>query len=388
MGYKLICGDALMELRRMEPNSVDAVCCDPPYGICFLGEGWDEDIPSVEIWVECLRVLKPGGHLLAFGSPKTYHRLAVNIEDAGFEIRDMIQWVYGSSIPKGRDVGKTIEKRGGDGTKWKGWMSVLKPAAEPICLARKPMVGKNVTTNVLKFGTGALNLGACSFDSQDRGEGAPGRLPSNFILDESAAQMLDDQSGRLKSGRVLDSYVAKEHRSLSMVGKTPEVKMKDTPSSAGGASRFFYCAKASRQDRNNGLEDPGPQFKKGATLRKVQLTETKGNNHPTVKPTELMRYLCRLVTPPGGTVLDPFMGSGSTGKGAVLEGFRFIGIEREASFVEIAKARISHAEKLSGNIASSRPARPRRNISGLLNAKVSKNQIGLFDKIDGRKIER
>lgn len=305
--FELHLGDCLEVLKTMPDNSVDAVVCDPPYGLSFMGRKWDYDVPEVAVWAECLRVLKPGGHLLAFAGTRTQHRMAVRIEDAGFEIRDMIAWVYGSGFPKHQ--------------------SALKPALEPITMARKPA----------KVAT-LLNIDACRVESErptgwsgggsklyegglsrERGEARPveGRYPANLIHDGS--------------GEVLANFP-------------------DSNGVGGSAARFFYCAKANRRDRNEGCE-ARPQRVGGMVsntsgqhiTRRDEGYEPKpqGNHHPTVKPTDLMAYLCRLVTPPGGVVLDPFMGSGSTGKAAMREGFRFIGIEREAEYLEIARARIS-----------------------------------------------
>ena len=326
-------GDCLDVLRALPDCSVDAVVTDPPYGLAFMGKRWDYDVPSVEVWAECLRALKPGGHLLAFAGTRTQHRMAVRIEDAGFEIRDMIAWVYGSGFPKSKNLDN----------EWQGWGTALKPALEPITVARKPLVG-TVAANVLEHGTGALNIDGCRVvydatadDTRRRpvlskgwciasptsgsmdDSALQGRWPANLIHDGSdevlqAFPYAPGQQGDLKetgrhrpsSGRFGD--MAPPHAHAARI------------ESDKNAARFFYCAKASKSDR-------------GAD-----------NHHPTVKPTDLMRYLCRLVTPPGGVVLDPFMGSGSTGKAAVLEGFRFIGIERENEYVEIAKARIARVQ--------------------------------------------
>ena len=397
---ELIHGDCLEVLRAMPDCSVDAVVTDPPYGLSFMGKKWDYDVPSEDIWRECLRVLKPGGHLLAFAGTRTQHRMAVRIEDAGFEIRDMIAWVYGSGFPKSLDVSKAIDKRGGaqvawfgpwfrkwreqngvsqkqvaalfpsktggltgcvanwelgfnmptpeqfnlirdkfglpfdsideaerevvgqhktdmgglggerlgqaggnitapatDAAKqWQGWGTALKPALEPITVARKPLIG-TVAENVLQHGTGAINV--------DGGRVEGGRWPANFIHDGS-----EDATDLLKD-----------------------------------SARFFYCAKASKRDRDEGCDGMdlkvagGMQGRNDGSMGSITMSR---NHHPTVKPTDLMRYLCRLVTPPNGIVLDPFMGSGSTGKAAALEGFSFIGIEREAEYVTIAQARINH----------------------------------------------
>ena len=378
-------GDCLEVLRTIPHNTVDSIVTDPPYGLSFMGKKWDYDVPSVDVWAECLRVLKPGGHLLAFAGTRTQHRMAVRIEDAGFEIRDMIAWVYGSGFPKSLDVSKAIDKAAGaertesfirqdfasrsnkteqresqciSGEKgvytlpatdlarqWSGWGTALKPAFEPITVARKPLVG-TVAENVLAHGTGGLNINGCRVAAE-----AGGRP-----LREVAALRDDVQySGNALAGRVDGSLASSKATGSTELGRWPANLIHDgseevlavfpqtAPSpqgvvtqggkafgsgvdrggkafhghgDTGSAARFFYCAKASKRDR--GL----------------------GNNHPTVKPTELMRYLCRLVTPLGGTILDPFMGSGSTGKAAGLEGFSFVGIEKEQSYVEIAEKRI------------------------------------------------
>jgi site-specific DNA-methyltransferase (adenine-specific) len=313
----------------------------------------------VDVWREVLRVLKPGGHLLAFAGTRTQHRMAVAIEDAGFEIRDMIAWVYGSGFPKSLDVSKAIDKAAGAerevvgpnpwnhvrnhnpdswsgatrtqngkygstgsgpsditapatpaAQQWSGWGTALKPALEPITVARKPFKG-TVAANVLEHGTGAINVDGCRLDGGDA---------------EALAKNWDRHQSSSMAGTV--QYVAQKAvdlRGYAPAGRWPANLIHDGSDEPcallSDAARFFYCAKASKADR-------------GAD-----------NSHPTVKPTELMRYLCRLVTPPGGVVLDPFMGSGSTGKAAVLEGFRFIGIEREAEYLEIARGRIQLPEQ-------------------------------------------
>jgi hypothetical protein len=452
---ELLHGDCLERLRELPDCSVDACVTDPPYGLSFMGKAWDYDVPGAEVWREVLRVLKPGGHLLAFAGTRTQHRMAVQIEDAGFEIRDMIAWVYGSGFPKSLDVSKAIDKLNGRefedrydlgrhiracrealgisrkevnqrfgaaaicnhweaqdcnnarlptpeqwkelkawlgcdakydalvdrigaerevvaqqrgavlvvapgqdndrssttlditapatpaAQQWAGWGTALKPALEPITVARKPLVG-TVAANVLEHGTGAINVDGCrvigepspsverrkhaapgvsvgatgwttparpdSYNEQRSGESL-GRWPANLIHDGSDEVVgLFPQAG----GGYGKRGAARQMEGWGMGGHNETVGYGDS----GSAARFFYCAKASKTDRGD------------------------GNAHPTVKPTELMRYLCRLVTPPGGVVLDPFMGSGSTGKAAALEGFRFIGIEREAEYLEIARGRI------------------------------------------------
>jgi len=381
----LMLGNCLERMRELPDNSVDSIVTDPPYGLSFMGKKWDYDVPSVEIWAECLRVLKPGGHLLAFAGTRTQHRMAVRIEDAGFEIRDMIAWVYGSGFPKSLDVSKAIDKAAGaerefmpvgnavkrmipgadqndtgswikdngreyqPGTsipateaaqQWDGWGTALKPALEPITVARKPLIG-TVAENVLTHGTGALNIDGCRVetdvprdwcearrnDDSDEARNAygkglagsmkveptmQGRWPANLIHDGS--QMVLDLFPETTSGAFNQASKKAEN---NIYGKHSEYKdPKQYEKSTGSAARFFYCAKTAKKDRG----------------------ET--NNHPTVKPTDLMRYLCRLVTQPGGTVLDPFMGSGSTGKGALLEAFGFIGIEMNSEYFAIAKNRI------------------------------------------------
>lgn len=354
--YELHCRDCLEVLRELPDNSIDSIITDPPYGLRFMNKAWDYDIPKKEIWAECLRVLKPGGHLLAFGGARTYHRMACAIEDAGFEIRDQIMWIYGKGVPKSLDVSKAIDKAAGaerteivgvkpghekfanrtNGTgfktegwdrpwradpdavarshmvfapvtdaarQWQGWGTALKPAHEPIVVARKPLVG-TVAENVLEHGTGALNIDGCrvaSNESTARKSGANVRV---YGASRARGNVRGGDSGRWPANVIHDG-------NDEVIALFPESK-------AGSAARFFYCAKASNKDRG---ED---------------------NNHPTVKPTELMRYLCRLVTPPGGLILDPFMGSGSTGKAALREGFRFIGCEIDEHYCEIARARIEH----------------------------------------------
>jgi site-specific DNA-methyltransferase (adenine-specific) len=348
---ELLHGDCLERLRELADCSVDACVTDPPYGLSFMGKAWDYDVPQVEVWRQVLRVLKPGGHLLAFAGTRTQHRMAVQIEDAGFEIRDMIAWVYGSGFPKSLDVSKAIDKAAGaerevvgnkldrpgyhlhghDGgeafghgiatstpetrlkaalitapatpaaQQWSGWGTALKPALEPITVARKPLTG-TVAANVLEHGTGAINVDGCRVGTEQRYNPPAGNKVGGNSLNMSAVGMPQDADGRMAAGRWPANLI---HDGS------------DEPCALlGDAARFFYQAKCSKADRG------------------------EGNGHPTVKPTDLMRYLCRLVTPPGGVVLDPFMGSGSTGKAAALEGFRFIGIEREAEYLEIARGRI------------------------------------------------
>jgi DNA modification methylase len=392
--YTLHLGDCREVLSQLDDNSVDSIVTDPPYELGFMGKSWDASgiANNSGMWSQCLRVLKPGGHLLAFSGSRTYHRMVCAIEDGGFEIRDQIMWIYGSGFPKSHNLGD------GRGT-------ALKPAHEPICVARKPFKG-TVAANVLEHGTGALNIDVCRVPTGDKlgggGESAEstgkftnegwqrpwmsdpaalermastvranvekaealGRWPANVIHDGSdevveafpaaPGQMANAsvQAGVRKSQNVYGAMNRAHELSADRVyadqGGTnfamkPGARRLDT----GSAARFFYCAKASRADRNDGLQDPGAQFKKGTTLRAVEVAaaagELRGNTHPTVKPTALIAYLCRLVTPPGGVVLDHFMGSGSTGKACMLEGFGFVGIDMTPEYVDIARARIDAA---------------------------------------------
>ena len=278
----------------MADCSVDSIVTDPPYELGFMGKSWDSSgiAYNVELWRQCLRVLKPGGHLLAFSGSRTYHRMTCAIEDAGFEVRDQIMWIYGSGFPKSHNLTSD----------WQGWGTALKPAHEPICVARKPLIG-TVAANVLAYGTGALNIDGCrvatddviSIGSNNRSNGA-----INFGMADDKGAQCQHSAGRWPANLIHDGSEEVTER-------------------MGEPARFFYCAKASKADRET------------------------GNNHPTVKPTELMRYLCRLVTPPGGIVLDPFTGSGSTGKAAVLERFQFIGIDMTSEYIAIADARIKFA---------------------------------------------
>lgn len=327
-GVGLFEGDCLDAMRCLPDNSVDSIVTDPPYGLNFMGNKWDYDVPSVDIWRECLRVLKPGGYLLAFAGTRTQHRMAVRIEDAGFEIRDMIAWVYGSGMPKHK--------------------SLLKPAMEPITLARKP-----ATTSTL------LNIEACRVPINSESDQA--EFENNHRVTERLPQHYDGQSLGLHGGgwkqRVGEAVIPKGRYPANVIhdgsdevlAAFPEVKGQqgnllghdkqrkspngcygETPPASdhvkrgdsGSAARFFYCAKATKKDRG------------------------EGNTHNTVKPTDLMRYLCRLVTPTGGVVFDPFAGSGSTGKAAVAEGFKFFGAELQPEYVKIAAQRIkSELEK-------------------------------------------
>lgn len=361
---KTILGDCLEVMKELESNSVDAIVTDPPYGLSFMGKRWDYDVPSVAVWVEALRVLKPGGHLLSFGGTRTYHRMVVNVEDAGFEVRDQIQWLYGSGFPKSHNL------PGGIGT-------ALKPANEPIVLARKPLIG-TIAKNVEKFGTGGLNidesrisgepwkahtatgLGSVKFFTEgetkeiEKSPHAQGRWPANVLLDEDAAALLDEQTAGVihGAGKARTSEDGSHSGGDSIFGKIggPAMRFGDS----GGASRFFYVAKASKRERNAGLEgmqkkemvnaynfsEDGSFTKNNTAKSGVAQRKPTENHHPTVKPIKLMQYLIRLVTPKGGLILDPFMGSGSTGCAATSLGYDFIGIEMNPEYKEIADRRI------------------------------------------------
>tara|TARA_R100001530_G_scaffold135409_1_gene112552 strand:- start:1273 stop:2727 length:1455 start_codon:yes stop_codon:yes gene_type:complete len=465
MESKILNGDCIQHMKEMEENSVDAIITDPPYGLEFMGKEWDKfkegerksfvggggDVtektndaymrinktanrPSAlsmqqklcmqlffQEWAtECLRVLKPGGFLLSFGGTRTYHRLTCGIEDAGFEIRDTIMWLYGSGFPKSLNIGKQVDKlqkneREVVGTKnhakkdfkdnlyaqdpanrnnekvfgygketltkgnseWEGWGTALKPACEPIVVARKPLSEKNVALNVLKWGTGGINIDGCRIGTEvlkehksgnipnDRGEWGlkegyviserQGRFPANIILDEEAGEMLDLQSGETKSP---SGGIRKAGSEFGQGSGWNDHLNKDTirigHSDKGGASRFFYCAKASKGERNLGCEELEDGRKKVAVIQTKgiandgewkdgkQLSSVMKNNHPTVKPIKLMEYLIKLVSREGAVILDPFLGSGTTAIACIKLNRLWIGIEKEPEYIEIAKARINH----------------------------------------------
>ena len=418
---ELLLGDCLYKLKELKDNSVDSIVTDPPYGLSFMGKQWDYDVPSQEIWKECMRVLKPGGHLLSFAGSRTYHRMAVRIEDAGFEIRDQIMWVYGSGFPKSHNIGKAVDEKlgnkrevistveegtgplktghvnkgGGGGlsvgterspeynitkgnSEWEGWGTALKPAHEPIVMARKPLSEKTVVDNVLEWGTGGINIDESRIGTEViktqggekfKGNGIynkynnceesihEGRFPANIIFDEEAGKLLDEQSGNRPTGVILNK--TKGWGKNGIYGSADTAIDQVSYGDVGGASRFFYCPKTSKKDRNEGLDGfeekqrinyGGFHSEKGliGNNRNPKNRLPNKNNHPTVKPTALMLYLIRLVTPKGGTTLDPFMGSGSTGKAAVRGGFDFIGIEREEEYLRIANARIQYEFDLTG----------------------------------------
>ena len=392
-------GDCIETMKAMPPESVDAIVTDPPYGLGFMGKKWDGLPPSLE-WAEaCYRVLKPGGHIAAFGGTRTWHRLAVAIEDAGFEMRDSLAWLYGSGFPKSMNVGKAIDKAAGaerevigskiglpgyhlngkgeagpayrsglqkvtseqradaaaitapatpEAKQWDGWGTALKPAFEPIVLARKPLAEKTVARNVLAHGTGAINVDACRIGTtvetwpatrsyggdpsevaftktaggvqraQSTGSAPSGRWPANVLLDQHAAAWVDEQSGITQSPTSTGRGAGGQNGMYSPIGGQGTVP---APGDKGGASRFFYSAKAPKSERPN----------------------VDGVQHPTVKPLAIMRWLIRLVTPPGGVVLDPFAGSGTTIEAALIEGFDPVGIEMEPDYLPLIQHRIDRA---------------------------------------------
>lgn len=416
---QILQGKSEQILKTLPDNSVDSIVTDPPYELGFMGKAWDNTgiAYNVALWKECLRVLKPGGHLLAFGGSRTYHRMAVAIEDAGFEIRDMIEWVYGSGFPKSLNVGKAVDKlqgnereivgknlndrekrnnilsdyglQGGVGNSeitkgtspFEGYGTALKPAHEPICMARKPLSEKTVAENCLKWGTGGINIDGsrvegekgngvwgssnktckptfCDSDTlhEFKSEQHPqGRFPANFIHDGSdevlalfpnnagaAAPVSSGKSG--KSNGIYSDFANKGDD-----GRTFH-------NDSGSAARFFYCAKASKSERNEGCEaleekdriDYGGFHSEQGLINNNRNPENRTkhhNNHPTVKPVSLMRYLVKLVTPAGGTTLDPFGGSGTTLVAAIQEGFNCIIIEELPEHIEIINARSAHAIK-------------------------------------------
>jgi DNA modification methylase len=492
-GARVFHGDCREVLKTLPDNSIDSIVTDPPYELGFMGKKWDSSgiAYDVTVWQECLRVVKPGGHLLAFGGSRTWHRLAVAVEDAGFELRDSIAWIYGSGFPKSLDVSKAIDKTNGEGGRrykftawmrttgltsadidritgtnmgghyltaksqpaiptvalwemlrphcrdvpawvdelvarveaerevigqkawsnsanhfvpgenhkarvnldetapatseaktWEGWGTALKPAHEPIVVGRKPLVG-TVAENVLAWGVGGLNIDGsrigttggggncaggenckCSTDGRSysptkhpvRVDVVQGRWPANVIFDEVTAGLLDEQSGvsAYTKQTLVGSFSFQPGQGADALDKKVIHGEKEQP---GGASRFFYVAKASKRDRNEGLEEleavsAGDMVERvegsaGMDSPRAGAGRTSGakNFHPTVKPTQLMRYLIKLVTPPGGTVLDPFMGSGSTGKAALLDGFGFVGVELTEEYLPIIEGRLRWANE-------------------------------------------
>jgi len=424
--YSLYLGDNIQWLKTLPSDSVDSVVTDPPYGLTsivkrfgksnskdaqygtdgvfkrsskgFMGKEWDSDVPSVEFWREVYRILKPGGHILSFGGTRTYHRMVTNIENAGFEIRDQLQWLFFTGFPKSHNIGKAIDSQIKTGKsnpksinecelnktdgriiktfqpnngilgqkknitkkigasldsesakKWQGWGTGLKPANEPICLARKPISEKTIALNVLKHGTGGINIDDCRIGNEvrttpihsddvkndntlfglhktiqhDRVETTEGRFPANVLIDESIGKILDEQGGIKNQGHWSNTNTKGFGKFGG--GKSAYYGTGEKDKSKIGASKFFYVPKPSKKEKSMGLDQTS-------------------NSHPTVKPITLISYLVRLITPPGGTVLDPYMGSGSGGISTLLEGFKFIGMDQDPEYFEIAKERIKNYE--------------------------------------------
>lgn len=437
MKFELYHGDCLEVMKEFSDNSVDSIVTDPPYGLSkqpdmaevlrhwldgddyihkgrgFMGKEWDSFVPGPSVWKECFRVLKPGGHMVAFFGTRTYDLGVLAIRLAGFEIRDQIAWVYGSGFPKSLNVGKAVDAHNKTGqvdykkgrmfssdienddtiqdvsNPWKGWGTALKPAFEPIVLVRKPLED-TVAKNVLQHGVGGINIDECRIetnpdvdDSRLGGKGSwktdksaknvyggglggnkvasssLGRFPANFIhdgSDEVVELFPHTKSGSITAEQQLKGGFAGSNGG-TIYGTAKHGGTFSREGSEGSASRFFYCAKASKRDRNEGIDhlsmkiaDPYAQHRgrrmNDNDIRFDGKEPSRGQNfHPTVKPTALIEYLCRLITPPGGTILDPFMGSGSTGKAAMYEGFNFIGIELMEEYLTISEARIEAARK-------------------------------------------
>ncbi|HFO2070341.1 TPA: site-specific DNA-methyltransferase [Klebsiella pneumoniae] len=374
MTYQLHVGRCEEVLKTLPDNSVDAIVTDPPYGLSFMNHKWDYDVPTVDQWRECLRVLKPGGHLLAFGGSRTYHRLVVNAEDAGFEIRDQILWIYGSGFPKSHNLDGDFD----------GWGTALKPAHEPIVMARKPFK-QTVSANMNEHGTGAINIDACRIPTDEALNGgtggllshqhdgtepvadyeqAPeGRWPANIIHDGSEAVVSAFPDAKGQQGDLKETGRARPSQGRYGDMAPPKAHAARVESEKS-AARFFYCAKVKPKERDEGLErfiaTSASDMTGGRKEGSVGINDPRAgagrtngakNNHPTVKPIALMSYLCRLITPPGGTVLDPWMGSGSTGRAAIEEGFSFIGIDMNPDYVTIASARIAYSFKKSTEAA-------------------------------------
>ncbi len=410
MNINLYNDDCLKILKTFADNSIDAIVTDPPYGIKFMGKKWDYNIPSVEIWQECFRVLKFGGHILVACGTKTQHRMACNIEDAGFEIRDLIAWIYGSGFPKSLNIGKAVDELQGNereeigiknhanknfndnlyaqdpanknntkvfgygeeiltkgNSEWEGWGTGLKPAMELWTLARKPLLEKTVANNVLKWGVGGLNIDGCRIETEDKTQrnnrevewgvrndksdneenifgSELGRFPANVIHDgsEEVLELFPETSPSIKSERGKVEIFKKEN---SWIGDSTVRGHNDF----GSAARFFYCAKASNSERNENLDEFEEQITDDGRNKKIDNPFLRGkterhNTHPCIKPIKLMIYLCKLITPKNGVILDPFMGSGSTGIAAKMEDFHFIGIEIDENYFKIAETRINNKE--------------------------------------------
>jgi DNA modification methylase len=406
MNYKIINGNNIDVLKQYPDNHFDSIITDPPYGIDFLGKAWDANTGALETYQECMRVLKPGGHILAFSAARTYHHLAITLEQAGFEIRDQIMWIYSSGFPKSQDIGKQIQKKLGvkktkkikthdirnngllekkgsveleqvvatdpEAKEWSGWGTQLKPAHEPICMARKPMK-QTIAKNCQEWGVGALNIDACRVSTNDEFGGGRKASSGDFVQGyEHDGWAPGSDLGRFPANVIhdgSDEVVALFPNSSGAGGSIPKTKItgygefgggsstytpdQRTPfnSGSGSAARFFYCPKVNRKERHIGFDQLPPVYDRreeglsSAGIQGIQKLNGEkktdgGNNHPTVKPVELMKYLIKLVTPNNGKVLDPFCGSGSTGMAAVELGHEFVGCDLDPNYCKIAEARI------------------------------------------------
>ena len=384
--YTIYNGSMLDMLEIIEPNSIDSIVCDPPYELNFMGKGWDRTGIAFqpETWRKCYEVLKPGGYLLAFGGSRTFHRIAVAIEDAGFEIRDTIMWLYGSGFPKSMDIGLAIDKKNGAESKvvgkvykgssplpgnhkgtwvdnqkdgeyeikqaqneWQGWGTCLKPAYEPVIMARKPF-DTSVACNIAKYGVGGINIDECRIETEDYYHTEAKKTPCALGYQRKNKSMFTDknESSMNENGRFPANIITD--------GSEEATKDMFDFETGANASRYFYTAKASKKDRDAGLVDFGASPVNDGCKKDIDNPFQRGiterhNIHPTVKPCELMQYLIRLVSPKGSVILDPFMGSGSTGKAAMFENrerkadYKFIGIEMTEEYLPIAKARIEYS---------------------------------------------
>lgn len=378
-------GDCVDVLSLLPPACVDACVTDPPYGQSFMGKDWDSSVPGSHVWEQVYRVLKPGGHVIAFGGTRTYHHLAMGIEEAGFEIRDMLEWVYANGFPKSLDVSKALDRMAGadrekcqprnsptyqrsignsrpwmtepghqidgpvpvtpDAQRWQGWGSALKPSHEPMCLARKPLIG-SIASNVLEHGTGAINVDGCRVGTSRPASCAD---PKKFTAWKQQDQCVRTDSNHADSRTDLGRWPA----NLCHDGSPEVLALFPQDSGDDSIARIFFCPKPDSRERNAGIHTaPRRKVYNGQSAESAGMTEgsveekfttrPQRNYHPSVKPIDLMRWLCRLVTPPGGVVLDPYMGSGTTGCAAVLEGFRFWGIDQNPAYLALARERILH----------------------------------------------
>jgi len=378
MNFEIHTGDNKDTLKSLKDNSIDAIVTDPPYGIDFLGKDWDANTGALETYQECLRVLKPGGYILAFSAARTYHHLAFTLERAGFEIRDQLMWIYSSGFPKAQDIGKAIQRRKGveetehnpnhrsskssnslyesghlkeeitgdvvctdeQAQQWSGWKTALKPGHEPICMARKPFKGSTID-NVLTHGVGALNIDATRVDWEPGEQEKEQLWRERYMAKNVGGPTFQETNIKEQKRGGLEADAPQGRFPSNVIGEIPDYQ------------KYFYCPKVSRRERHTGFEQesiPAPFGDvKGAYVNGERMAKVAddtgyasvGNNHPTVKPVALMRYLIQLVTPANSVVLDPFNGSGSTGMAAVELGHRYIGCELDPAYVDIATKRIT-----------------------------------------------